>query len=202
MRCGQFRDKIEDLFKNGKAEIPAELLGHAGSCPECSAYQDELFNLKSALDSQKFVIRAHELEGITFESIKAKSGADRIRQKSIISHLSWIPRWGWIPATVIVAILGFLYVPQMINVDHTQGTDNYAISLNTDLGLFSFDDIFSSDSLSGEFIKSMADSPREFDQAEDELMKNTEISEILQTMSEEELSELYNKLENINGRAG
>ncbi len=194
MNCGEFRKRIDSSFAKGEYDISGDLLEHAKSCADCSAYLKELELLKTALNVPELKVLPGELDDLTFEKILlAEPGGARKHQPA---RVTWPFKWIFAPAAVgVIAVLIVLFsgIGKKNVIDYTGiSADSYS-----DVAVDS--SILSSDSLSIELLSSIAGDDADLDHASDELLSDSNIDDILGTLTNGELEALYDKLDNLKG---
>ena len=176
------------------SNISGDLLEHANSCAECSAYLEELEHMRTALNESELKVLPGELDDLTFEKIiLADSGRARKYQPA---RVPWPLKWILAPAAVgVIAVLIVLFSGTgKKNVGDYTGiiSDPYS-----DVAVDST--ILSSDSLSIELLSSIAGNDADLDHASDELLSESDIDDILGSLTTGELKALYDKLNNLKG---
>jgi hypothetical protein len=199
MNCREFQEKIDLEFSSGEVEMPSDLKKHLQSCDSCSAYSGELARLRESLERQKFEVLPGELDEITFEKI-AQSKRPYPEKRGLFETIfRGFPRWGWVLASAIAAIIVFTIVPKIgertstnYQMDESSGVteivDEYAeIESDDDLALV---------------VVFLLENDTDFVWAAEELMADMEYDDLIDDLTDGELKALYDKIEIIEGSAG
>jgi hypothetical protein len=193
MNCREFRNKADNEFRERTIDFSSEMKKHADSCIECAAYTKELAALRGALAKPSLSIRPGELDDITFEKIATLASEKGRRRASV--RIAWPVKWILAPLTVaaVAAIIFILAKP-------VQKTDNPFAGIAPYSSVEIENSILSSDSAGVELLTSLAASDTtSLGYVSDELLSNSEINDILGSMSVDELKTLYDKINNLKG---
>ena len=190
MNCDMIRSKINLTLTGESFALDAEITAHLETCPACAVYHAELSQLRGTLNEQVFEVRPGELDDITFESVAG--GSKKSKKLTGFSRIvvSSFRRWAWAPAVAAAIILYFAYTPKhvVINGDEAAITSrdsyNWILSDLTDGAWSSVVDVFIEDET-------------EFDYVADEIPLDLE--DALESMTDEELKILYDRIDNLNG---
>jgi hypothetical protein len=195
MNCKAIQEKIDIEFRHGVSEISGDLKAHIENCPVCSSYLRELTGLDNILNRSHFEVRPGELDDLTFEKIVSiASGKKRIRETSgRIFRL----KWALIPAAAAAVIIIAMFIPRMTNTPTvaTSNSIDYYLPIDENLE----ETLASSDTLTNQFLLSMAGSSGDLDIVADELLSESDINDILSSLSASEMEALYQKLGNLKG---
>ena len=110
MDCGTALRRIETKADGLlPREEEAELAGHLAGCPACAA-EDAAFSAAGPVLRALTGIRAMEkAPALDAMWTRVRAGIEESREARRRS--SWIARWAWIPAAVVLAVLALLYYP-------------------------------------------------------------------------------------------
>jgi hypothetical protein len=195
MNCAKFKIQIDSFLSSNSLDLPKNLMSHFERCDECAAYFQDVRALKGVLDDTSLEVRPGELDDITFDQIKVlATEADRkpVNIKNIFSL-----RWIWVPAVAsAAALLIFLY-----SAKSNQPASSYSdISFGLATSGHDFEiQIASSDSLSTRLLSSLAANDADLDKAADVLIGDTNLNDLLNSLNDDELKTLYNKIDNLKG---
>jgi hypothetical protein len=204
MKCKDIQKKIDIEFSQGGVKLPEDLNSHIESCPACASYLSALARLDQVLASAPLEVRPGELDNLTFERI-VDLATSKGEKTGIFANI-FKPRWArksrvlttWILAAAAAIIIAAIYAPQIIHKS-TPTTVNYT----TDFYLPSDADLeatlLSSDTLTDQFLSTLAGNSTDLDQVNDELMSGANINDIINSLSNNELEALYKKLDNLKG---
>lgn len=196
MNCREFRNKIDLKMGNGSFEIEADLMGHMQACESCRLYSEEISVLRDGLIRQRFEVIPGELDDITFENIAALSGKRREATRGIIPSIG---KWAWIPAAAAAIILIAVLIPNMIMTTDNGLTES---EIYDPLDWAYEYDIIVSENLGSMVIASLVANETELDQLAEELLSESDFDELLESLTDEELGVLYERIDLINGSAG
>jgi hypothetical protein len=194
MDCRKIQKRISGYFGSQEYLLPEDITGHLTSCPECTAFTNDLLSLHGVLSESSLEVHPGELDNITFEKI-----ADLASSKQKKGHdPAFIRRFWWIltPAAVASLALVIFFATQNKTgnkPDYIQ-TSSFAYS-----GMESVDDILASDSLGTELLTSMVGNDTELEHAADELISGSNLDDLLNGMTSDELKTFYHKLDNLKG---
>lgn len=196
MKCKDIQERIDSEFRQGGVELPEELKSHVQSCPDCASYLKALGRLDQVLASVPLEVQPEELDNLTFERI-VDLASSKGKKTGIIENIFKL-KWAWIPAAAAAIIIAAIYVPQIIHrstptaSNHT--TDFYMPS-DADLEAA----LLSSDTLTDQFLSTVAGNSTDLDLVNDELMSGADINDMINSLSNNELEALYKKLDNLKG---
>jgi anti-sigma factor RsiW len=110
MDCGTALRRIEAKADGLlPREEEAELAGHLAGCSACAA-EDAAFSAAGPVLRALTGIRAMEkAPALDAMWTRVRAGIEESREARRRS--SWIARWAWIPAAVVLAVLALLYYP-------------------------------------------------------------------------------------------
>jgi hypothetical protein len=192
MNCKEFRKQADILFGQ-KEDIGSPLMKeHAASCPDCASYWNELSALDGALNELKVEVHPGELDNITFDRIARLASAPTGYSTAI--KAAWSFKWILAPLTVAVAaVLIFMLAKPVQKLDNSYtGIVPYSTQEVESA-------ILSSDTLGTELLSTLAGNDAELDRAADELIGDSDIDDILSSMSADELKAVYDKIDNLKG---
>lgn len=193
--CRVIRKKLESGFGADLRELRPELKVHLKECADCSRYYRELVELGSALELSQLQVRPGELDDINFENIVKLAGETERAPEKVV-RINFL-RWAWAPAAAAALILVALLYPR--NTGNTDSGNNYWGYTDYDYSMPLDEQIVSSDSLSGEVISSLASGTVDFEQAADELLDNSDIDDMLNSLTDSELKALGKRVDNLKG---
>ena len=110
MDCRAALEKIESKADGLlPREAEAELSGHLAGCPACAA-EDAAISATGAVMRALTGIRARrEAPALDAMWTRVRAGIEESGEARL--HPSWIARWAWIPAAVVLAVLAILFYP-------------------------------------------------------------------------------------------
>lgn len=195
MNCDKCRQEIDLAITGERFDFDRGILSHIDSCENCAVYYSELSLLRDSLNEQVFEVLPGELDDITFEKIIGNKY--RPKQKSGVFNFffSGLRRWAIAPVAAIVIVVLMNLVPRYGSVtdDHIALTagDSYdwswneLVSLAEDNGFWSI------------VIETFIEDDTEFDFAADEIP--FEFEDALESLTDEELNMLYERIDKLNG---
>ena len=110
MDCRTARARIE-----GKADGPlpreaaAELAGHLAGCPACASEDAAISATGPVLRALTGIRAMEKAPALDAMWTRVRAGIEEGREAR--RRPSWIARWAWIPAAVVLAVLALLYYP-------------------------------------------------------------------------------------------
>jgi hypothetical protein len=193
MKCKEFRNEAESEFGERDYVLSAEMKSHVDSCAECSAYLKEITALKEALAKPSLSVRPGELDDITFEKIATLASAKTPRRGTI--RVGWPVKWILAPLTVAAfAVIIFILAKPV------QQTDNSYAGIGPYSSVEIENAVLASDSTGANLLSSLAASDTaSLEYVSDELISDSDINDILGSMSVDELKTLYDKIDNLKG---
>ena len=210
MRCKQVQEELSIGWGRKDFAFPGSIKEHLQSCRECSEFLRDLTLLQNALDEPDLSVIPGELDDITFENI---IGAEE-PVKSVKPSRAW--RLGWVLApialvAVIAIVISFTHFgittsntdvaniasSSRISIADSLADLSYSAIGNTELDLIN--QIVSNDTLPDLVISSMANGDSYLDYTIEEIAGQGEVDQILNSMSDDELKALYNKIDQLKG---
>jgi len=195
MNCGKFKELVDLEVSAGDFRLTEELESHINSCDSCRAYYDETVSLREVLNSQKFEIRPNELDNISFENIKSLAGADT--NDTVIIKPKRFNKFIWAPVAAAAVLLLMLFVADYLPIGDN-GIDNYTTEVTFDNEL----NIALTDGYGSEIISGLVGDDEQLDQLAGELVYDIEINTLIESLTDEELLILEEKLKHMNGSSG
>ena len=110
MECREARARIEekaDGLLPGEAEAPLAL--HLAGCPGCAAEDAASSAAGSLLRALAAARAAESAPALDAMWTRVRGGIEEGREARL--HSSWIARWAWIPAAVVLAIFALVFYP-------------------------------------------------------------------------------------------
>jgi hypothetical protein len=194
MNCKECQKLLEENFRSGKTTLADDLKRHVVSCSSCAAFSEELRALGSILAGSDPKVLPGELDDITFERIVSEARGTNVKPAHAKPRVAL--RWAWAPAAAAVVIVALL-IPKL----YDGSTDQIIYDPLTDLTAVEIiDDIASSDSLGVEVLASLADDAN-LDYLVDELAADAEVDDLLGGLSQGELENLYDKIEDLSSES-
>ena len=204
MNCKDIQKRIDIAFGRGEPELSHDLKAHVESCPNCKPYFEELVRLNQILAKSHVKMRPGELDDLTFERIVGLASTKE-KKAGVVADIFKI-KWArksrvlttWIPAAAAAIIIGVLFMPQVINKPipttvAVSTTDFSTSDANLETALLS------SDTLTNQFLSTIAGNSNEYDQADEVLLSGANINDMINGLSDNELQALYKKLDNLKG---
>jgi hypothetical protein len=194
MNCQKIQKRISGYFGSQEYSLPEEVTLHISSCPECAAFANDLLSLHGVLGESRLEIRPGELDQLTFEKIaELASSKEKKRYASLIVRRFW---WLLTPAAAasLALIIFFTTHNKTGNIPDYIQTSSIAYS-----GMESVNDILASDSLGTELLTSLIGNDTELDHAADELISGSNLDDLINGMTSDELKTFYNKLDDLKG---
>jgi hypothetical protein len=192
MNCKEFRKQADNFFGQKENIGSSQLKEHADSCPACAVYLNEFSILRGALNEIHFGIRPGELDDISFERIAAMASNPAGKHRAI--RIAWPIKWILAPVAVsAAAVLIFMLAKPVPKSDNSFTVSVPYSSQEIESA------ILSSDTLGIEILSSLAGDDTELDRAADELISDSDIDDILSSMSADELKAVYDKIDNLKG---
>jgi hypothetical protein len=219
MSCKKIQAELSDRWGKGKFSYPDSLKEHLQSCRECSEFLRDLAQMREILEVPEQSIAPGELDYITFENIIGSQEPARVTspRRSRFWRLAWL----FAPAAlvaIVATVISFshfgdgTFPVNMVNkgnsiniqnsTNQTEANNSKAVAAlstipSTEQDLI--DQIASNDSLPDLVISSMASDDKDLDYAVEEIIGRGEVDQILNSMSDEELQALYNKIDQLKG---
>ena len=194
MDCRKIQEQISGYFGNRDLSLPDHITRHLSDCRECAAFARDLAGLPGILSQSKLEVRPGELDDLTFEKIAELASSKENQRYNPV----YIRRLNWLLAPIAVA--GLALVIFFVSHNKTVPAPDYIqTSSFTYSGIESVDDILASDSLGTELLTSLVGNDTELEQTADELISDTNLDDLLNGMTSDELKTLYNKLDNLKG---
>jgi hypothetical protein len=192
MSCRVFRKRIESGFKHDGYEISGDLLEHVKICDSCSDYLRDLKLLRDNLIQSRLDVLPGELDDITFEKVISEV------PEAIGHSVRYSRRIKWLlgPAIVGLATVLVILLAGRGGINVSENRNNYVDSypsIEIDSSLLA------SDSLSIEVLSLMAVDDASLDRVDDELLRQSDIDEMLSNLTPDELKALYDKIDNFKG---
>ncbi|MEE9553108.1 MAG: hypothetical protein V3W18_02330 [candidate division Zixibacteria bacterium] len=195
MNCDKIKQAIELALIGGRFELDPEVLSHLESCEICAAYYAELSQLRESLNKQVIEVMSGELDDITFENIIPQKRQSKIENGRVKFVLSGFRKWAWAPAAAFVIVLLLNFGPRygIVTEEYTSLTtqDSYdwswgeLVSMAGDSGLWS------------SVVETFIENETEFDMVADEIPLDLE--DALESLTDEELNMLYERIDKLNG---
>ena len=195
MKCDDVRKQIDLGIAKSSVNIDPEISSHIKSCGECESYYKEIVKLINLLNSQTFEVLPGELDHITFENI-ARSPVEATKRAEIFKSIfSW--RWAWVPAAAAAIAILFLILPNSNNIEDEQ------ISVVQSDSTYLGDGIFvENENEASALLASLVSEESEIDMLAGELIYDSEIKDLIATLTDDEYELLFESLENTNGGSG
>jgi hypothetical protein len=192
MKCHDIQKKIDLGLSDSSIDIDSRLRSHIESCRECGRYYKEISELREILNRQSFEVLPGELDGITLENI-IRSEKPEIRKAGIFQSIFSL-RWFWVPAAVAAVLLMLMVLPKNNDVGNS---DSQVVQNNT---IYLGDGVFvESEEQASALTASLVSDESELDLLADELIYESDVDDLLDSMTDEEFEILYERLKNING---
>ena len=196
MKCKDIQKRIDIEFRQGGFELSEKLNSHVESCPACASYLKALARLDQVLANAPLEIRPGELDDLTFERI-VDLASSKGEKTGIFVNIFKL-KWAWVPAAAAAIIIAAIYIPQITHKSTPTASiytaDSYMPS-DADLEAA----LLSSDTLTDQFLSTIAGNSKDLDLVNDELMSGANINDIINSLSNSELEALYKKLGNLKG---
>ncbi|HBZ01226.1 MAG TPA: hypothetical protein DEO84_07915 [candidate division Zixibacteria bacterium] len=192
MNCKEFRKQIDLGLVKSDNQLSAELEAHVVSCPQCTVYLNNLSLMQKALNETDLVVRPGELDDINFEKIISMAPVKAKEHKSV--RIAWPFKWLLAPAIVAAAAV-LIFLPSKPVQNSNNSLAGAVVYSTQEIE----NTILSSDSLGVELLASLAGDNIDLDNASDELLRDSDINDILNSMSADELNNLYEKIDNLKG---
>jgi hypothetical protein len=196
MNCRKFKERLSLEFKRTDSGLPPELDDHIKTCDSCRAYYLGLSGIRENLNREDFEVFPGELDNITFEVISGR-GTVSIRQESVFERIkAAVGRRAWVPAVAAVAIVALIFGPRILRgPEEISPVDQQYGNIETTVD---YSSIESAEDLAY-VVESLVDDASEFELVAEELIMDTDYNDLIDYLSEEELDELYDRIETING---
>jgi hypothetical protein len=195
MNCDKIKENIDLDLSINPLKLSQEIEDHLNSCDSCKAYYQEAVSLQTILNKQKFDVRAGELDNISLDKIKfgSKQEVNEISNPTKIRPLRWI----WAPAAAVAVLLLFVLAPDFIsNGDGKIDTYITEITFDNDL------DLALTEGYGSEIISGLINDDDDLDELAGEFVYDLEINTLLESLSDDELIMLEEKLNIMNGSTG
>jgi len=195
MKCGASKREIDLRLLGERFDISAELLSHIEGCESCRSYYRDSNGLRAALNVRNFEVFPGDLDSISFERLTANPRARQMEAGIFRRYFAGLLKWSWAPAAAAVVILALILLPghSGLQIDMEQAAvqetldwvEIYDAAENTDAW----------PKIAGS-LESFGD---EFSLAADELSSHIDIDDVLGSLTDDELSDLYDKIDKMNG---
>jgi hypothetical protein len=196
MNCSEFQKRLDLEFSSVDSELPPDVEHHLRSCDSCRVYYSKLSAMRETLNHQGFEVVPGELDDITFERISGAEMAS-VQHESVFEKIkAAIGRRAWVPAAAAVAIVALIFAPRIL-----RGPGGISPVDQQFRNVETTDDLSSIESAEdlAYVVESLVDDDSEFDLVAEELMMESDYDDLIDYLSEEELDELYQRIETING---
>ncbi len=197
MNCGKFRQEISLAMTSERFEPDRGILSHIDSCENCAVYYAELSRLRESLNGQVFEVLPGELDDITLEKIIGNKYRPKHKSRRFNFFFSGYRRWAIAPVAAIVIVVLMNLVPRYRSVTDESMTlmpgDSYdwswseLVSLAEDNGFWPI------------VVETFIEDNTEFDFVADEIP--FEFEDALESLTDEELNILYERIDKLNGSA-
>jgi len=192
MKCNNVKEQIDLRLKSGSHDLEPAYKEHIESCESCRQYYIQTVQLGELLSSQKFEVLPGELDDLTFEKIIIS--ARPVKRTGYFRNIFSI-RWAWVPAAAAALFIMFTLFPGRVNHDIESGTVkiidwNFPFSTNVPAGLDST--AFSSFDIDDNDLELL----------EEELLYNSDVDNIVESLTDEEFDILYERINSKGGSTG
>jgi len=195
MKCDEVREQIDLQLKCGSHDLEPVYpvyKEHLDSCEGCREYYDQAVRLAELLNSQKFEILPGELDDLTFEKIVAS--ARPVKKSGYLRNIFSI-RWAWVPAAAAAIFILFTVFPGRVNHDTESGT----------VKIIDWSPPFSTyvpTGLDSTAFSSFNIDDNDLEILEEEILYNSDVDNIIESLTDEELDILYERINSKGGSTG
>ena len=107
------RTALEKIETKGDGLLPreeaAELAGHLAGCPACASEDAAISATGPALRALTGIRAMEKAPALDAMWTRVRAGMEESREAR--RPPSWVARWAWIPAAVVLAVLALLFYP-------------------------------------------------------------------------------------------
>lgn len=192
MKCEDYQKRIDLELSGSSLDIDSEIKSHIDSCEKCRLYYKEVVKLKEILNYQTFEVLPGELDDITFEKI-AKSPRRETAKPGILESIFSL-RWAWVPAAVAAIFIMFVIFPGRVDHDTESGT----------IKIIDWSPPFSTyvpEGLDSTVLSSFDNIEDDLELMEEVLLYDSGVDNLIESLSDEELDILYERLNSKSGSA-
>lgn len=197
MNCDKCRQEIDLAMTGERFELDRGIFPHMDNCENCAVYYEELSLLRESLNEQIFELIPGELDDITFENIIPEKQRPKIETGFFNFIFSGFRRWAVAPVAAIVIVVLLNLIPRYGSV-----TDDHSTLMTGDSYDWSWNELESFADNSGlwsNVVETFIEDNTEFDLAADEI--SLDFEDALESLNDEELKILYERIDKLNGSA-
>lgn len=197
MNCDKLRQEIGLAITGERFDFDRGILSHIDSCESCAAYYSELSLLRDSLSEQVFEVLPGELDDITFEKIIGNKYRPRHKSGLFGFFFAGLRKWAIAPVAAIVIVVLMNLVPSYQSI-----TDDSMTLTAGDTYDWSWNELVSLAEDSGFWpivVETFIEDDTEFDFVAEEL--SLEFEDALESLTDEELNILYERIDKLNGSA-
>lgn len=197
MNCDKYRQEIDQAITGERFDFDRGILSHIDSCENCAAYYSELSLLRDSLNEQVFEVLTGELDDITFEKIIGNKYRPRHKSGLFGFFFAGLRKWAIAPVAAIVIVVLMNLVPSYQSI-----TDDSMTLTAGDTYDWSWNELVSLAEDSGFWpivVETFIEDDTEFDFVAEEL--SLEFEDALESLTDEELNILYERIDKLNGSA-
>lgn len=190
MKCKDLKKQIDLALKGDSLELEQSYKSHIDSCDDCREYYNQAVRLAGLLSSQKFEVLPGELDDITFEKIALSRKPEK--KSGYLQNIFSI-RWAWVPAAAAILII-FALFPKSVNKN---GPDS-------EIDIIDWWSTFSTsvpEGLDSTVLTGIVGSDTDLELLEDVIINNSEVDNLIESLSDEEFDILYERLNSKSGSA-
>ena len=188
MNCKDVQRQIDLELKKDSVDVGEAVKAHFETCPGCRNYYRRAVHLGNLLGRQKFEVLPGELDDLTFEKIAASG---RPEKKTGFLQSIFSIRWVWVPVAAAAIFIIFALFPGRVNHNTEIKLIDWSPSYSTYVPEGLDSTVFSSFENIGDDLEIM----------EEVLLYDSDVDNLIESLTEEELDILYERLNSKSGSA-